>query len=110
MLDPHLSAMLWMGVVAALIIVLVMPQPLSVRALVIITILRLIFSVGLEPTLFLLGAFNVSIPPFGELLFQAQIQKVLIISPFSLLLLFFKTTQGKRNLKKIEVKMKSRRV
>lgn len=63
MLDPHLSAMLWMGVVAALVIVLVMPQPLSVRALVIITILRLIFSVGLEPTLFLLGAFNVSILP-----------------------------------------------
>lgn len=63
MLDPHLSAMLWMGVVAALVIVLVMPQPLSVRALVIITILRLIFSVGLEPTLFLLGAFNVSIFP-----------------------------------------------
>ncbi|XP_056887170.1 inositol 1,4,5-trisphosphate receptor type 1 isoform X2 [Takifugu flavidus] len=59
MLDPHLSALLWMGVVAALVIVLVMPQPLSVRALVIITILRLIFSVGLEPTLFLLGALNV---------------------------------------------------
>lgn len=62
-LDPHLSAMLWMGVVAALVIVLAMPQALSVRALVIITILRLIFSVGLEPTLFLLGAFNVSILP-----------------------------------------------
>lgn len=63
MLDPHLSALLWMGVVAALVIVLVMPQPLSVRALVIITILRLIFSVGLEPTLFLLGALNVSMLP-----------------------------------------------
>lgn len=63
MLDPHLSALLWMGVVVALVIVLVMPQPLSVRALVIITILRLIFSVGLEPTLFLLGAFNVSMLP-----------------------------------------------
>lgn len=60
MLDPHLSALLWMGVFATLIIVIIMPQPLGVRALVIITILRLIFSVGLEPTLFLLGAFNVS--------------------------------------------------
>ncbi|XP_075966966.1 inositol 1,4,5-trisphosphate-gated calcium channel ITPR1 isoform X3 [Anarhichas minor] len=59
MLDPHLSALLWMGVLATLAIVIIMPQPLSIRALVIITILRLIFSVGLEPTLFLLGAFNV---------------------------------------------------
>ncbi|KAI3370185.1 hypothetical protein L3Q82_024963 [Scortum barcoo] len=59
MLDPHLSALLWMGVLATLAIVIIMPQPLGIRALVIITILRLIFSVGLEPTLFLLGAFNV---------------------------------------------------
>uniref|UniRef100_A0A671Y5K7 Inositol 1,4,5-trisphosphate receptor n=1 Tax=Sparus aurata TaxID=8175 RepID=A0A671Y5K7_SPAAU len=58
-LDPHLSALLWMGVFATLVIVIIMPQPLGIRALVIITILRLIFSVGLEPTLFLLGAFNV---------------------------------------------------
>lgn len=60
-LDPHLSALLWMAVLATLAIVIIMPQPLGIRALVIITILRLIFSVGLEPTLFLLGAFNVSI-------------------------------------------------
>ncbi|XP_068598325.1 inositol 1,4,5-trisphosphate-gated calcium channel ITPR1-like [Brachionichthys hirsutus] len=59
MLDPHLSALLWMGVLAMLVIVVIMPQPLGIRVLVIITILRLIFSVGLEPTLFLLGAFNV---------------------------------------------------
>ena len=42
-------------------IVIVMPQPLGIRALILATILRLIFSVGLEPTLFLLGAFNVSV-------------------------------------------------
>lgn len=59
-LDPHLSALLWMGVLAALFIVIIMPQPLGIGALVTVTILRLIFSVGLEPTLFLLGAFNVS--------------------------------------------------
>uniref|UniRef100_A0A8D3BU40 Inositol 1,4,5-trisphosphate receptor n=1 Tax=Scophthalmus maximus TaxID=52904 RepID=A0A8D3BU40_SCOMX len=59
MLDSHLSALLWMGVLATLVIVIIMPQPLGIRALVIVTILRLIFSVGLEPTLFLLGAFNV---------------------------------------------------
>lgn len=60
MLDPHLSALLWIGVFATLAIVILMPQPLGIRALVFVTILRLIFSVGLEPTLFLLGAFNVS--------------------------------------------------
>lgn len=60
MLEPHLSALLWMGFFAALVLVLLMPKPLGILALVAITILRLIFSVGLEPTLFLLGAFNVS--------------------------------------------------
>ncbi|CAG5981948.1 unnamed protein product [Menidia menidia] len=59
MLDPHLSALLWMGVFATLVIVVIMPQPLGIHALVTVSILRLIFSVGLEPTLFLLGAFNV---------------------------------------------------
>ncbi|XP_017271430.1 inositol 1,4,5-trisphosphate receptor type 1 isoform X1 [Kryptolebias marmoratus] len=59
MLEPRVSALLWMGVFATLVIVVLMPQPLGVQALVIVTILRLIFSVGLEPTLFLLGAFNV---------------------------------------------------
>uniref|UniRef100_A0A3B4BJ96 Inositol 1,4,5-trisphosphate receptor, type 1a n=1 Tax=Periophthalmus magnuspinnatus TaxID=409849 RepID=A0A3B4BJ96_9GOBI len=58
-IEPHLSLILWLGVLASLVIVVIMPQPLGIRALVIVTILRLIFSVGLEPTLFLLGAFNV---------------------------------------------------
>uniref|UniRef100_A0A6Q2XSB7 Inositol 1,4,5-trisphosphate receptor n=1 Tax=Esox lucius TaxID=8010 RepID=A0A6Q2XSB7_ESOLU len=57
--SPHLSALLWLGMLASLAIVVAMPQPLGVRTLIIATILRLIFSVGLEPTLFLLGAFNV---------------------------------------------------
>ncbi|GAA6072974.1 inositol 1,4,5-trisphosphate receptor type 1 isoform X1, partial [Tachysurus ichikawai] len=43
----------------SLAIVIVLPQPHGIRALIASTILRLIFSVGLEPTLFLLGAFNV---------------------------------------------------
>lgn len=58
-LEPHLSALLWVGMLALLAIVVAMPQPLGVRTLIIATILRLIFSVGLQPTLFLLGAFNV---------------------------------------------------
>uniref|UniRef100_A0A8C7CGC1 Inositol 1,4,5-trisphosphate receptor n=1 Tax=Oncorhynchus kisutch TaxID=8019 RepID=A0A8C7CGC1_ONCKI len=56
---PHLSALLWVGMLALLAIVVAMPQPLGVRTLIIATIIRLIFSVGLQPTLFLLGAFNV---------------------------------------------------
>uniref|UniRef100_A0A8C7CAV6 Inositol 1,4,5-trisphosphate receptor n=1 Tax=Oncorhynchus kisutch TaxID=8019 RepID=A0A8C7CAV6_ONCKI len=58
-LEPHLSALLWVGMLALLAIVVAMPQPLGVRTLIIATIIRLIFSVGLQPTLFLLGAFNV---------------------------------------------------
>lgn len=100
MLDPHLSAMLWMGVVASLIIVLVMPQPLSVRALVIITILRLIFSVGLEPTLFLLGAFNVSILP-RRVAFLSINAKV--TDHFPLFCCYYSLKEHKkRNLKKLK--------
>uniref|UniRef100_A0A8C9V7U1 Inositol 1,4,5-trisphosphate receptor n=1 Tax=Scleropages formosus TaxID=113540 RepID=A0A8C9V7U1_SCLFO len=58
-LEPHLSALLWTGMFVSLAIVIALPQPHGIRALIASTILRLIFSVGLEPTLFLLGAFNV---------------------------------------------------
>ncbi|KAJ8409386.1 hypothetical protein AAFF_G00235840 [Aldrovandia affinis] len=58
-LEPHLSALLWTAMLVSLGIVIVLPQPHGIRALIASTILRLIFSVGLEPTLFLLGAFNV---------------------------------------------------
>lgn len=59
-LEPRLSALLWVAMFVSLAIVIVLPQPHGIRALIASTILRLIFSVGLEPTLFLLGAFNVS--------------------------------------------------
>uniref|UniRef100_A0A674C4R5 Inositol 1,4,5-trisphosphate receptor n=1 Tax=Salmo trutta TaxID=8032 RepID=A0A674C4R5_SALTR len=58
-LDGHLSALLWVAMLVSLAIVIILPQPHGVRVLIASTILRLIFSVGLEPTLFLLGAFNV---------------------------------------------------
>lgn len=47
----------------SLAIVIALPKPHGIRALIASTILRLIFSVGLQPTLFLLGAFNVSLGP-----------------------------------------------
>uniref|UniRef100_H3A1P5 Inositol 1,4,5-trisphosphate receptor n=1 Tax=Latimeria chalumnae TaxID=7897 RepID=H3A1P5_LATCH len=58
-LDPHLSWLLWLAILISLAIVIALPQPNGIRALIASTILRLIFSVGLQPTLFLLGAFNV---------------------------------------------------
>lgn len=48
----------------SLAIVIALPKPHGIRALIASTILRLIFSVGLQPTLFLLGAFNVSVNAF----------------------------------------------
>lgn len=59
-MEPHLSALLWMTMLVSLAIVVVLPQPHGIRVLIASTILRLIFSVGLEPTLLLLGGFNVS--------------------------------------------------
>ncbi|XP_077948578.1 inositol 1,4,5-trisphosphate-gated calcium channel ITPR1 isoform X1 [Gasterosteus aculeatus] len=57
-LEPHLSALLWMALLVSLAIVIVLPQPHGIRALIASAILRLIFSVGLEPTLLLLGGCN----------------------------------------------------
>ncbi|KAK7916382.1 hypothetical protein WMY93_012143 [Mugilogobius chulae] len=54
-LEPHLSALLWLAMFVSLGIVIILPQPHGIRALIASTILRLIFSVGLEPTLLLLG-------------------------------------------------------
>ncbi|KAM6169246.1 inositol 1,4,5-trisphosphate-gated calcium channel ITPR1 [Rhynchocyon petersi] len=58
-LEPHLSGLLWTAMLVSLAIVIALPKPHGIRALIASTILRLIFSVGLQPTLFLLGAFNV---------------------------------------------------
>ncbi|XP_054338473.1 inositol 1,4,5-trisphosphate receptor type 1 isoform X10 [Pongo pygmaeus] len=58
-LDPHWSGLLWTAMLISLAIVIALPKPHGIRALIASTILRLIFSVGLQPTLFLLGAFNV---------------------------------------------------
>ncbi|XP_017590720.1 inositol 1,4,5-trisphosphate receptor type 1 isoform X4 [Corvus cornix cornix] len=58
-LEPHLSGLLWTAMLISLAIVIALPKPHGIRALIASTILRLIFSIGLQPTLFLLGAFNV---------------------------------------------------
>ncbi|XP_053545340.1 inositol 1,4,5-trisphosphate receptor type 1 [Bombina bombina] len=58
-LDARLSGLLWTAMLVSLAIVIVLPKPHGIRALIASAILRLIFSIGLQPTLFLLGAFNV---------------------------------------------------
>ncbi|CAE1225060.1 ITPR1 [Acanthosepion pharaonis] len=58
-LDPRLSGLVWTAMVVSLIIVIMVPRPSGIRTLIVSTILRLIYSVGLEPTLWLLGALNV---------------------------------------------------
>ena len=45
----------------SLAIIITVPRPAGIRTFILATILRFIFSVGLEPTLWLLGALNVSV-------------------------------------------------
>lgn len=81
-LEPHLSGLLWTAMLISLAIVIALPKPHGIRALIASTILRLIFSVGLQPTLFLLGAFNVSVkyifPGFVEKLSTYQSRNFVI--------------------------------
>ncbi|XP_055958126.1 inositol 1,4,5-trisphosphate receptor type 1 [Patella vulgata] len=58
-LDPRLSTLVWTAMLVSLAIVITLPSPGVIRVLILSTILRLIFSVGLEPTLWLLGVLNV---------------------------------------------------
>ncbi|XP_058259066.1 inositol 1,4,5-trisphosphate receptor type 1 isoform X1 [Hemibagrus wyckioides] len=58
-LEPSVSLLLWGGVLGSLVFVLLWPSPNAVRVLVISSVLRLGFSLGLHHMLSLLGAFNV---------------------------------------------------
>ncbi len=58
-LDPRLSGLVWTAMLVSLAIVITLPRPSGIRTFIASTILRLIFSVGLEPTLYLLGTLNV---------------------------------------------------
>ena len=59
-LDPRLSGLVWTAMLVSLAIVITVPRPAGIRTLIVSIILRFILSVGLEPTLWLLGALNVS--------------------------------------------------
>lgn len=54
-----MSALIWVAMMASAVIVLTLPRETGIRTLVASSILRLIFSVGPEPTLWLLGSLTV---------------------------------------------------
>ncbi|XP_012277978.1 inositol 1,4,5-trisphosphate receptor isoform X3 [Orussus abietinus] len=58
-LGSHLSALIWTVMLSSAAIVITLPRESGIRTLVASTILRLIFSVGPEPTLWLLGFVTV---------------------------------------------------
>ncbi|XP_043281017.1 inositol 1,4,5-trisphosphate receptor isoform X5 [Venturia canescens] len=58
-LIPHLSGLIWTVMLSSAVIVITLPRESGIRTLVASTILRLIFSIGPEPTLWLLGFLTV---------------------------------------------------
>ncbi|XP_072755423.1 inositol 1,4,5-trisphosphate receptor-like isoform X2 [Anoplolepis gracilipes] len=60
-LSYHLSALIWTVMLASAAIVITLPRESGIRTLVASTILRLIFSVGPEPTLWLLGFVTITL-------------------------------------------------
>ncbi|XP_011690390.1 PREDICTED: inositol 1,4,5-trisphosphate receptor isoform X3 [Wasmannia auropunctata] len=60
-LSYHLSALIWTVMLASAAIVLTLPRESGIRTFVASTILRLIFSVGPEPTLWLLGFVTITL-------------------------------------------------
>lgn len=58
-LSSHLSALIWTVMLSSAVIVITLPRESGIRTLVASTILRLIFSIGPKPTLWLLGFLTV---------------------------------------------------
>jgi len=62
-LDPKLSGLLWMTTFVSAALVLTVPRRPAVLTLVLSTLIRLMFSIGLEPMLILLGSLDVRVSP-----------------------------------------------
>ena len=60
-LDSRLSAIIWAVMLISLASVLTVPGKACIRVLTLSFILRMIFSVGIHPTLFLMGTSNLVI-------------------------------------------------
>ena len=59
-LGGRMSGIVWTTMFISLAALITMPRCSTVLSFVVATIIRCIFSVGLEPTLMLLGVLNVS--------------------------------------------------
>ncbi len=64
-LDPRASAAIWSALFVSLIAILMRPNVTSMRMFFVAGILRSIYSVGLGPTLWLMGAIQVEIIDLG---------------------------------------------
>ncbi|GFY58921.1 inositol 1,4,5-trisphosphate receptor type 1 [Trichonephila inaurata madagascariensis] len=60
-IDPRISGLIWTVMFASLAAVITVPGTTVIRAYVFSSILRMIYSVGLQPTLWILGTVNVVI-------------------------------------------------
>ncbi len=60
-MDSHLSGLIWAVMLLSAAIAITLPKPAGIRTLIITAIIRLIYSVGPEPTLALLGSTAVSL-------------------------------------------------
>lgn len=58
-LSPTISLLIWAAMMSSTALVISLPKETGIRTLVASTILRLIFSLGPEPTLWLLGTLTV---------------------------------------------------
>lgn len=58
-LGPTISALIWTSMSSSAAIVITLPRETGIRTFVASTILRFIFSLGPEPTLFILGSLTV---------------------------------------------------
>lgn len=63
-LDPRASAAIWSALFITLIAILIKPNVASMRMFFVAGILRSIYSVGLGPTLWLMGAIQVKFIAF----------------------------------------------
>lgn len=58
-LDPKLSALIWTALLISLSFIITYPNKTGIRTFIASAILRLIYSLGLEPTLWFIGSINV---------------------------------------------------
>lgn len=58
-ISSSISILIWLAMLASATIVITLPREMGIRTLVASTILRLIFSLGPEPTLWLLGSVTI---------------------------------------------------